>query len=433
LGECGMMAMRSNGRSRLGTGRMRIPKILVAVATVVGAGAAVAVTAEAPASAAGSPITIAMVCSCTGPAGPEYQGAQGVFLARIAQQNAAGGINGHKISTVIIDDQTNPSLDQTAVQSAVSKGVTGIVAVSALFYEGAKYANQAGIPVTGASSDGPEWGTQPYTNMFASDTGSLNPKYPVNTQLGKFIVTHGGTVIGSYGYGVSPSSTRSATATVQSVVHAGGKEGVLDTSVPFGGVEFTPAALAAQSSHVNAIYAGLDDNSNFALVTAMKQAGVKLKAVVFPTGYEPGAIKSPVWKYLQGAYFDTGFRPFQLPNAGTENMKAALVKYDHFTSSQFPTFIQYEAWMGADLMIKGMQNAGTHLTPSGVTKALRSIKSYNGNGLLGITINYSTAFGHDPAQNCGWFVQAKTNGYVPVSSQTFCGTDIPGTATASGT
>ena len=35
--------------------------------------------------------------------------------------------------------------------------------------------------MTGGSFDGPEWGTQPYTNMFASDTGSIDPKYPVNT------------------------------------------------------------------------------------------------------------------------------------------------------------------------------------------------------------------------------------------------------------
>ena len=49
----------------------------------------------------------------------------------------------------------------------------------------AKYPQQAGVPVTGTYDDGPEWGTQPYTNMFASDEGSVNPKYPVNTQIGE--------------------------------------------------------------------------------------------------------------------------------------------------------------------------------------------------------------------------------------------------------
>ncbi len=49
---------------------------------------------------------------------------------------------------------------------------------------------------------------QPYTNMFASDEGSVNPKYPVNTQIGRDLPqgTSAATVLGAYGYGISPSS-----------------------------------------------------------------------------------------------------------------------------------------------------------------------------------------------------------------------------------
>ena len=192
------------------------------------------------------------------------------------------------------------------------------------------------MPVTGASVDGPEWGTAPYTNMFASDTGSLDPKYPANTAIGTFLKTHGGTVVGSYGYGVVPSSARSATGTVQSFEHAGGKEGVLDTSIPFGSVAMTPVALVAKQENVNAVYAGMDNNTNFALATALKQAGVKVKALVFPTGFEPESVGSPAWSSVQGDYFDTGFRPVQLPDAGTKQLVSALQKYEGRSPSQFP-------------------------------------------------------------------------------------------------
>ena len=80
-------------------------------------------------------------------------------------------------------------------------------------------------------------------------------------------------------------------------------------------------------------------------------------------------------------------------------------------------------------MIKGLQLAGTNATQAGVIKALRNVKAYNGNGLLPITINYSTDFGHDPAQSCGWYLRAEKSGFVPVSSQPDCGTDLPGTTT----
>jgi ABC-type branched-subunit amino acid transport system substrate-binding protein len=389
-------------------------------------------TTTAPASAANSPITIAFVTSLTGQAAAEFSASPQAFLARLRMANAQGGVNGHKLVPMIIDDETSPTTVVTGVQDALSKGAFGIVSDSPLFFAAAKYPNEAGVPVTGGSFDGPEWGTQPYeSNMFASDTGSVDPKYPVNTGIGAFLKAKGGTIVGSYGYSISPSSTRSAIGTSQSMQHAGGKTGVLDTSVPFGSVEFTNAALVAKQNKVNAVYAGMDNNSNYALATAYQQAGIKPKVVVFPTGYESDVIKSPAWQVVQGAYFDSEFRPFALPNSGTQQMQAAMQKYAGWKSSQFPNFSQYEAWLGADLMIKGLQLAGKNPTQAAVNKDLRNIKSYNGNGLLPNPINYSTIFGHDLPKACGWYMLASKNGFTPPSSMT-CGTDIPGTTTVSG-
>ena len=108
----------------------------------------------------------------------------------------------------MIDDQTSPSTVATGVQEAISKHALGIVSESPLFFLAAKYPQQAGIPVTGGSFDGPEWGEQPYTNMFAADSGSVDPKFPINTVFSSFVKAHGGTVLGSYGYGISPTSVR---------------------------------------------------------------------------------------------------------------------------------------------------------------------------------------------------------------------------------
>ncbi len=380
-------------------------------------------------SASKAPYTIAMITSLTGPGASEFSQAAAGFNARIALQNSEGGVNGHKLVGIVLDDQTSPSYVVTAAQDALSKGVIGIVSTSPLFFEAAQYPNQQGVPVTGGFFDGPEWGEQPYTNMFASDVGSVDPKYPVNTGIGAFMKSHGGTVVCSYGYSISPSSARSADGTVLSFEHVGGKEGVLDTSVPFGSVDMTTEALVAKQKGCNAFYAGLDDNSNYALATALGQDGVKAKVLVFPTGYEPSVINSTAWPAVQGDYFDTTFRPFQLPDAATQQMKSALDTYEHFTSSEFPNFSQYESWLGADLMIKGIQLAGSNPTHASIIAALRNLKSYNGGGLLPSSINYSTVFGHDPAESCGWYLRAEKSGFVPVSSQPDCGTDLPGTTT----
>jgi ABC-type branched-subunit amino acid transport system substrate-binding protein len=382
------------------------------------------------ASSSKAPITIAYVTDLTGEGASQNGSSPAGFDARIALQNAEGGVNGHKIVGIVLDDQTNPSLIATAVQSADSKAF-GIVSQSPLMFLAAKYPQQAGVPVTGTYDDGPEWGTQPYTNMFASDEGSVNPKYPVNTEIGDFLKSKGGTVLGSYGYGISPSSSRAAIATADSFQHAGGKVGVLDTTVTFGSVDFTAAALVAKQAGVNTLDPSMDSDSNYALATALQQAGVKIKTALYASGYEPSVINSPVWSTLQGSYFLSPFRPWDLPNAGTRAMQAAMEKYAHFTKTQFPTFGQYEAWAGADLMIKGLELAGANPTRAAVIKDLRGLKSYSVNGLLPASINYSTIFGHDPSKVCAWVMQAKKTGFVPESPNPVCGTDLPGTSTAS--
>ena len=393
--------------------------------------AAMLVAVPTAASSSGTPLNITYISSLTGPGASEFGNSQPGCVARVDLQNAEGGVDGRKINLSVVDDETNPTLTSTAVQGAVSNGALGIVANSPLFFTAAKYAQQAGVPVTGNSSDGPEWGEQPYTNMFDAFRGSENPKVPVNIVFGSFLKSHGGSIIGTYGYGVSPLSADEAVGAAESFQRAGGEVGVLDTSVPFGGVDFTSSALIAQEKHVNAILPTMDNDSNFALVTALEQAGVKLKAILLSVGYEPDIIHSPAWSSLQGAYFLSLARPLSLPNAGTEQMGAALTTYAHFTKSEFPSYGQDLSWLGCDLMIEGLQRAGQNPSRAGVVKALRSIKSYNGNGLLPITINYSTVFGHDLPQ-CAWVLRAEKSGFVPISSKPFCGTDYAGTSTRTG-
>lgn len=391
----------------------------------------VGTTDAAPAGASPAPITIAYITDVTGEGASQNGNSPAGFEARIAEQNAEGGVNGHKLVPLVIDDQTNPTQIATAVQSAISKGAFGIVSQSPLMFLAAKYPQQAGMPVTGSYDDGPEWGTQPYTNMFAADNGSVDPKYPVNTQLGDLFKKLGGTVLGAYGYSISPSSSRAAIGTADSFKHAGGKVGVLDTTVPFGGVDFTAEALVAKKNGVNAISPAMDANSNYALATALKQAGVKIKAAIYATGYQPDVINSPSWKTLQGSYFLSLFRPWSLPNAATQNMQAAMVKYAHFTKTQFPTFGQNESWAGADLMIKGLQMAGANPTRAAVIKDLRGLKSYNVGGLLPVNLDYATNFGHNPPKTCAWIMKAGPKGFTAISSQPSCGTDLAGTSTAS--
>jgi branched-chain amino acid transport system substrate-binding protein len=409
--------------------RTRHPALGALVATALASVSLAVAAGPGQAGAAPAPITIAYISSLTGEASAQYSNSQAGFEARLDQQNAEGGVHGHKLVALVLDDQTSPSEIATAVQEADSKAFS-IVSNSPLFFLAAKYPEQQGIPVTGSYDDGPEWGTEPYTNMFASDAGSVDPKYPVSTLYGKFLKARGGTVLGSFGYGISPTSTRAAIGAADSMKHAGGQAGLVDTSIPFGSVDFTSIALTAKQDKVNAIIPTMDGNSNYALQEALEQTGDKPKVSLFATGYASSVINSPAWSSLQGTYWMSLYRPWSIPNSGTEQMQSAMEKYAGFSKSQFPTPSQYEAWAGADLMIKGLELAGPNPTHAAVIKDLRGLKSYNANGLLPNPINYSTIFGHDLPKSCVWVLQAEKSGFKPLSSQPFCGTDIPGTSTA---
>jgi branched-chain amino acid transport system substrate-binding protein len=401
--------------------KKRLVKAVGAVMAGMAGLATTVVAVPSVASAAPAPYKIAMITSLTGIAADEFSTSAQGFLARIDAQNAAGGINGHKIDPIVINDQGSLTAVVTGVQQAISEGAIGIVNDSPFFFAAYKVAQQAGIPVTGGSFDGPEWGQQPNTNMFASDTGSVDPTFPINLGLVQFFKQHGGTVLGAYGYGISSSSARAATGTGIAAKKVGIKVGVVDISIPFGGVAFTTQALAAKTAGVNTLYGTMDNNSNFAILQSFEQAGIKLKVVAFPTGYEPDIIHSSVWNAVQGVYFSAEFRPFSLPNAGTQAMAAALQKYAHRTPKNFPTYNIYESYLGADLMIQGIKAAGNNPTHAKIIKALRGVKSYNGDGLLPESINFSTIFGHNLPKSCGWYMKAEKNGFVATTTAPVCG------------
>jgi branched-chain amino acid transport system substrate-binding protein len=263
--------------------------------------------------------------------------------------------------------------------------------------------------------------------MFAADTGSVDPNYPANSSVGTLMKQFGGTSAATAGYGISPSSSQSAKNFAAAAKHAGFKAPYVNTSIPFGGVDFTATSLAIKQSGADTVYGAMDNNSNFAMVQALKNADVPTKIVTFPTGLEPDIVNSPSWQTVQGVYFSYGFVPTQLNTSATKAFQDALLKYQGVTKANWPTFNVYEGWLGADLFIKGLQLAGQNPTRSAFITNLRGLTSYNGEGLLPQSYNYSTIFGHDAPSTCTYYFKAETSDFKLVSTTPICGSPIPGT------
>ena len=399
-------------------------RVLAGLSVPVLAGAALAGTvgAAGAAGASGSPYTVGLIVSATGPAGPTYMNIPAAAKARIALQNAEGGVNGHPIKLVIKDDQTSPTQNLTAAEDLIAQGVTEIIQDSPVTFASAKVMQQAGMPVVGSGEDGYEWGEQPNTNMFSLAQGLLtDAKVPVYT-LPSF--WKGVSPVGSFGYSISPSSTQSALSFAYAAKHQGLKVGYMDTSVPFGSVNTTTLGLGLKGAHIQGIYMPLDDNTNLAIVTAAKQEGLKLKVAVSATGYGQAILdnKSAV-QAAQGVYFLTPGTPVELQTPGTKAMVAALAKYGSLHG--VPDWGSYQGWMSADLAIKALQVGGKTPTHQSIIKNLRKVTSYNAGGLLPAPVNF-TQFGKDGKQQCSYYTILQGDKFVVVNNgKAMCATAIP--------
>ncbi len=408
-----------------GAGVLLLALATGALAQTSSAGAASGLKASAP-GITPSTITVGLITAETGSDASGSYGIPQSFKARIALQNAQGGVDGRQIKYVIEDDQSTSSAEQTAAQAEVAKGVFAIDDNSAFAYGASTYLQQQGIPVVGGGYDAFEWTTPSYTNMFSTAygvfSGTQQPRYYVNPTLPKKAGAHNFAVLG---YSISPSSSGAAANEAVSLKQAGFNVAYLDTSLPFGTVNVTATALQMKAAGVDSMEAEIDGNTELALITAGEQAGIKWKYVVLATGYGSAWLSNrTAVAESQHLYFGVLQVPVELHTPATIAEQAAFKKYAGFTG--VPDFGWSEGWETAGLLIEGLQVAGKNPTRQSFITNLRKVTSWNDNGLLAEPINFehTTSPG---TKLCGYTTELIGHNFVPTSTKPVCSNLVPGT------
>jgi ABC-type branched-subunit amino acid transport system substrate-binding protein len=207
--------------------------------------------------------------------------------------------------------------------------------------------------------------------------------------------------------------------------YVGLKKGYLNTSLPFGSVDVTSLALSIKNSGTDGLYLPLDENTNFAILSASKQAGANLKVVESATGYGQALLDdSTAVQTAQGTYFATVGQPVEANTPATQNFTGALAKYAHYQG--IPDFGWYTGWLGTDLMIYGLQGAGHNPTRTSFTDYLHTVSHYTANGLV-VPANLTlAAFGSALPTECGYLTKLQGNAFATVNNgQPLCGNLIP--------
>jgi branched-chain amino acid transport system substrate-binding protein len=366
-------------------------------------------------------VTVGLETDITGVASSTFADtAQGV-KARFDQQNAQGGVNGRTLKMEVGDTTSSPAGAQTAAQELVSqKDVFGVIGVTALFFGAYKYLNAQGIPVTGSSLDGPEWYTQPNTNMFNIE-GTNSPLYPSYTSQGEFWKSLGVKKI-SFVASNTPSSTRAVKQEVNSI-KAAGLSTCAGATVPLGAVDFTGVSLAIKNAGCDAAECSCVLSSSLAMSTALQNLGLSVP-FLFEAGPSQGVSQSPATeKAATGGYFTAQINYFGAPY---NNMQAALKQYVPGYPGGIPDLGVISGWQAADLFIKGLQAAGQNPTRQSFITNLRSVTNWDANGLKPAPAVFSP-FGQAPPQACFAYLKFANNQYsnYPAPNKPYCGTLIP--------
>jgi branched-chain amino acid transport system substrate-binding protein len=414
--------------------RRRAAIVLGVSATLILAStAASAGTSGNKASAPGitkSTVTVGLISSFSGPLASGFTTVATGFNARIALQNAEGGVNGRKIEVVKGDDQGSPTQALAAAKLLVEqKHVFAIGAVSDVLFGATTYLTKQGVPVTGAPFDGPEW-APPNNNMFPN-YGSPSPKYPAGKYFGNFFKAQGATNVAVVTYDV-PTAVAVAKNVRASVEAVGLKATYINYTVPLTQEgNFGSIVAAMKQQGVNGVYFPLNPTQYFAILTEMAQAGLHMKATILGVPPTAGtALNAQTKADLKNTWVGTPWQPVQLETTATKAFQAALLKYEHQKTQ--PDRNEYEGWAAAAAIIQGLQVAGKNPTQASFISSLRKVNDFTADGLAVSPVSFTKSYGtgvEGPAgpapKNCAYFLKYNGSQFVPLQSAPTCGGIVP--------
>jgi branched-chain amino acid transport system substrate-binding protein len=363
-----------------------------------------------------SEIKVGAIVPKSGPQATSFSDALNGIQARVDKANAEQETGKRKLTIVDVDDVADNARNLTAAQQLVQQdGVFGVMEVTSAAEGGAKFLNQQGVPVVGWHVGVPAFGK--YKNMFGwRNTVPPDPAKTFTSRNADVMQKLGATKIALVG-----TNQASSAGFIDQIDQAlkktkGMKVAFKTTDLSVSDREFTGVVQRIKDSGADGMYTGMDFLQNTALNSALQQAGIQMKAVIFPGGYDDRTLAI---QGMEGVYFGVEFKPFELnPPAFTEYKKWMDTLGKH-AEGQIP----YNGWLSADTFIRGLKAAGLDCpTRKNFIKNLRKVKDFDGNGAY-IPVDFNDIFGR--TYYCVYYVQVQNQKFVPqFEGNPFCASRV---------
>jgi len=390
---------------------------VVVVAAMATIGLATVGGASVPAADPGvtaKQIKVGYIYPATGVAASISQNGIKGFEARIKKQNAQGGVNGRKIVYETADDGSSAANLTAAKDLVENQDVFAVVNQSPFAFLTFRYLLEQGVPMIGAGTDGTYYQQKGNENILSSGGNGVLFGDVIYDTAAKMMKQAGAKKVAALAYGAASSSVASAKAFMNYAVPGVGLDpAYTNTALDFGSPDVSPAVLGMKNAGVDAVYLPMAAATNIAVVQGLQQNGVEMKASLLATGCGQDFLDSPAAKdFPESAFFLDGYKPVELKTAETKKFQADLKKYAGFTG--VPDFGVYNGYILADLLIKGLENAGKNLTRQGLVDGVHEVGKYDQAGLGCQPVDVSLeGRGHASKTSCGWFLQVKNGKFVP--------------------
>jgi branched-chain amino acid transport system substrate-binding protein len=351
----------------------------------------------------------------SGPLSISFQPAEIAWKARIEKANQEKELGDRKITLKTIDDGGDIARNTEAARQLVeSEKVFAVLSMSDKADGSAKYLNEKGVPVVGWAVGRPVWSI--YPNMFAMRAPtSRDPEKDYTSRNADLLKTLGATKVALIG-GINQASATFISKLKRSIEQFGQPMQVVyvTTDVAPESREFTPIIQRIKESGADALYTGVDLVQNAAISDQLAKAGVSLKAIVFPGGYDPRVLALPG---LEGATFGIEFFPFELNTPSYQ-------EFNKWMPAGAPRGqVTYIGWLSAEQMIQGLKEAGLKCpTQKAFITNLRLVKNYTANGAYD-PVNFTDVFGKE--FQCVYYVKVINKKFVPqFDGKQFCGKPV---------
>jgi branched-chain amino acid transport system substrate-binding protein len=319
--------------------------------------------------------------------------------------NAHGGINGHPVNLIAVDDADNPAQGLSEVKKLVQQDhVIAVIGSEAASYSSwIPYLEQQHIPVIGGSAGGSDVGA---TNTFPASlsvTSLVTASFQLSklaglSKVGQFMALGGGQNMSQY------------EADLQQAATAAGTKIVYATAISPSAPDFTAPCLSLKTAGANMAIVGISPSVTLNIIDTCLQQGYQGAFMTTAGLLTPGFDKEASLNGTRVYVLDDVWPFYQQSTPAQKDYFQAIQQYapGMLTNSGYNAYVQ-DAWTGMQMFEAAAEAAkiGPSSTSADLFNGLYTMHNETLGGLIG-PVTYSKSAKTQVA-NC-YFVSLLTRG-----------------------